>query len=814
MDHAAGQPETSLTEAAMRAMLAQHPDALVGAIDGDGLFVGMPETVPLTSQRIAVARSGLDLVQPSHRLAVINAWARVQLEGVASAAVALVGAASPDALIHIFDVTRDHGVFVGVIVATGATTAGLDQVAEIAPPPPRIVRVRKDGVSAITHAEPSVTAMLGWSGSEFVGHRSLDFIHPDDHERAIDMWMECLSKPGYTCRSRLRHSHRDGRWIWLEISNNNLLDDPDAGYVDCEMFDISEEMEAHESVRASEQLLRRLAGALPVGVAQFDVERHILYANERFYEIVGADVGADAETLLACVVDPQVMEDAFAAVYEGNDVDGEMHIDRLDRGGRRRCTLAMRALTNGDGAVIGAVCCLADITSAARMRSELEQRATFDALTGCVNRSTVISTLSAMLAVTQDEASPDRAAGIAAVFVDLNDFKAVNDQFGHAVGDTLLVAVAARLREIVRGGDVVGRLGGDEFLLVCANVADGNAAVSLGERVTAAITAPLTIGLVHLTPTAGVGVVWTAAPRGIEAEAFIAEADAAMYNAKRARDGRPVVANSRQGTTAAPPGGAAKRPAGDVLGARLRDAIVRRELQVHFQPVVDLGVGAVIGCEALLRWNCDGRLVAADEFLPAAEATGLICEIGPWVIDEVCRQAAATRRNDLTWFVNLSPRELAAPRTIVAFANAIDRHGISPSSLVVEITEHGLLPDDGAGSRTVTDLDRLGVGLALDDFGTGWSSLSRLLSVPVRWLKIDRCFTAAADTDRGAAIVAGIVRLADGLGATTVAEGVELESERAAVNALGVQYAQGCLFARPQPLGDLSLGLEVMNPAG
>lgn len=798
----------------MRAMLAQHPDAVVAAIDGDGLIVGMPETVPLTGQRIAVARSALDMVPPSHRPAVIDLWSRVQLERYASAPVTLVGAARPNAVMHVFDVTRDHGVFVGVIVATGATTAGLDQVAEITPPPPRIVHVRKDERAVITHAEPSVTAVLGWSTSEMVGVRSLDFIHPDDHERAIDMWMECLSRPGYTCRSRLRHKQRDGRWIWLEFSNHNLLDDPDAGYVDCEMLDISEEMEAHESVRASEQLLRRLAGALPVGVAQFDVERHILYANERLYEIVGADTDADAEALLACVADPQVMEDAFAAVYEGNDVDVEMHIDRLDRGGRRRCTLAMRALTNGDGAVIGAVGCLADITNAARMRSELEQRATFDALTGCVNRSTVISTLSAMLAIRPDEASPDRAAGIAAVFVDLNDFKAVNDQFGHAVGDTLLVAVAARLREIVRGGDVVGRLGGDEFLIVCPNVADGDAAVSLGERVTAAITSPLTIGTVHLTPTASVGVAWTASLRGVEAEAFIAEADAAMYSAKRAGDGRPVVANGRHGTV--PPGGAAKRPAAGVLGVRLRDAIVRNELQVHFQPVVDVGVGAgaVIGCEALLRWNCDGRLVTAGEFVPAAEATGLICEIGPWVLDEVCRQAAATRRNDLTWFVNLSPRELAAPRTIIAFENAIHRHGIPPSSLVVEITEQGLLADDGAASRTVTELDRLGVGLALDDFGTGWSSLSRLLSVPVRWLKIDRCFTAVAHTDRGAAIVAGIVRLADGIGATTVAEGVELESERAAVSALGVQYAQGYLFARPQPLGDLSLGVEVTNPAG
>ena len=536
-------------------------------------------------------------------------------------------------------------------------------------------------------------------------------------------------------------------------------------------------------------------------MAQFDVERHILYANERFYEIVGADVGADAETLLACVVDPQVMEDAFAAVYEGNDVDGEMHIDRLDRGGRRRCTLAIRALTSPDGAVTGAVGCLTDVTDSSRMRAELEQRATFDGLTGCVNRATAMVTL--------DDALAASGPQTAVIFADLDGFKAVNDQYGHAVGDTLLVAMAARLRDAVRAGDVVGRIGGDEFLVVCSEVTDTAAAIALGDRIADALQEPLDVDGVMLRPRASIGVACAGGrDPGIDAEMLIAEADAAMYASKSEGEGRPVLAGTPARRHAPRPA-----PAGD-LGPQLRRAIARRELEIHYQPVVDLGGAGIVGYEALLRWRRNERLVPAAEFIVAAETTGLICEIGPWVIDEVCRQAAATRRNDLTWFVNLSPRELAAPRTIVAFANAIDRHGISPSSLVVEITEHGLLPDDGAGSRTVTDLDRLGVGLALDDFGTGWSSLSRLLSVPVRWLKIDRCFTAAADTDRGAAIVAGIVRLADGLGATTVAEGVELESERAAVNALGVQYAQGCLFARPQPLGDLSLGLEVMNPAG
>jgi diguanylate cyclase (GGDEF)-like protein/PAS domain S-box-containing protein len=548
MSQVTEQTESSRAETVMRVTLAQNPNALVAAVDRDGLLVDMPHTVPLTNHRIAIARSALDLVQPAHRYAVITAWERAKTEGASRATVVLAGEANTTATMYLFDVTPEHGVFIGITVASDSTVVTLDEAPAIDPTPTRLTRTRKDAMAVIIGAEPTVTAVLGWDVSEIVGQRSLDLIHPDDHERAINMWMECLSQPGYTCRSRLRHAHRDGRWIWLEFSNHNRLDDADAGYVDCEMFDISEEMEAHEAVRASEQLLRSLAGALPVGVVQFDLDRRIVYANERLYEIVGAHRDADEDTLLTCVVDTSVVEDALARMYAGSDVDIEMYIDRLDGTGRRRCTLAMRALINGDGAVCGGVACLADITDAARMRAELEERANFDALTGCLNRSSVMSALSAMLADLGDEPAADQAGGIAVVFVDFDRFKSVNDRFGHAVGDSLLVGVASRLGGVVRTGDIVGRLGGDEFLIVCPDVVDSEEALSLGERITAAITSPLMIGAVRLAPTASVGVVWAAARRGIETGALIAEADAAMYSAKRAGHGRPVVAVSQLGT--------------------------------------------------------------------------------------------------------------------------------------------------------------------------------------------------------------------------------------------------------------------------
>lgn len=786
------------TTPTLRGLLQDHPHALVSAIDESGLFVPVPDSIVLTTQAVAVAQTALDLVQPADRMLVVDAWEAVKELGTATVQVLLAGAEPLTAQMDFIDVREEHGVFFAVIAVVDAPFAGRSAtppVLEVATP--RLARTRKDQAAFVLWTDSSVTGMLGWEPEDMVGRKSLEFIHPDDRDRAIAVWMECLSQPGWTSRARLRHLHSDGRWIWLEISNHNVLDDPAHGYVDCEMLNISDEMEAHEAVRASEELLRRLAEALPVGVGEFDFDYRLLYANERLYEILGAEAGAGAEELLRSLADPSQFEQSLRAVRRGEDVDIELQLDRLDGGGRRRCTLAMRGLSSADGQVIGGVLALTDITDAARMRSELEQRATYDALTGCLNRPSVMDRLAAVVG------QPADGPGVAVVFVDLNDFKAVNDQHGHAVGDTLLVAVSARVREAVRGADVVGRLGGDEFLVVCPDVHDAAAAQAVGDRVAASIATPLTVGSVLLTPTASVGVAWSGDRASVDADALIADADAAMYAAKHATTGRAVVADPRGkglGTPAFVP-----RERAEDVAVRLRIALERGEFEVHFQPIVDLRAPAtdVVGSEALLRWRSGGELIPAGQFLHTLDATGLICGIGPWVVDEVCRHAAANRRVDLRWFVNLSPRELAAPRTVAAFAASLERHGIKPGSVVAEITEHGLLADDGAGARAVTELHALGIEIALDDFGTGWSSLSTLLSVPVQWLKVDRRFTAAAASPRGAAIVAGIIRLAEGLGARTIAEGIEVEAERCAVEAIGVQYGQGYLFGCPQPLVDM-----------
>ena len=774
-------------ERALAGILASHPEALVMAIDDDGFFVSPPASLAFGTHRVAQARSALDLVHPGDRPIVIDAWAQVQDEGAATATVAIAGDGHASASLHLLDLRPAHGVFVGALVAPGVAAHVLDQVADIPVAAPRLVRTRKDALAVIIEADEDLTRMLGWERSEFIGHRSLEFIHPDDHDQAINTWMDVLGKPGGTARARIRHQHRDGRWIWLEIANRNLLDAD--GYVDCEMFDISEEMDAQEAVRANEQLLRRLAGALPVGVIQFDLDRRLLYVNDRLRDILGAGPDADGAAMFAAVVEPGPLASAIDEVLAGTDADIDLHVDRMDRRGRAHCTLALRALTGADGQVTGAVGCLTDITDSSRMRAELEQRATYDDLTGCINRATTMATLDRTLA----RSGPETAV----IFIDLDDFKVVNDQFGHGVGDSLLVAIAGRLRDALRVGDMVGRIGGDEFLVICPEVGDPETALGLGDRIAAATTAPLSFGEVTIQPRASIGIAWVGDRYpGADAEALIAHADAAMYASKAAGQGRPVLA----GSPARADAGRARRVAD--LAPQLRQAIARRELEVHFQRIGALQAGSDVGFEALLRWRRKDRLVPASEFIAAAETTGLICEIGPWVIDEVCRVASAAGRPDLKWFVNLSARELAAPRTVASFGNAIDRHGIDPTTLVIEVTEHAALLEAGMTRGVVAELRSLGVAIALDDFGTGHCCMSTLLEVPAGFIKIGRRFTASTGSSPGREVVAGIVDMAGRIGAATVAVGIETEAELAAATDLGLTMGQGHLLGHPAAIDD------------
>jgi diguanylate cyclase (GGDEF)-like protein/PAS domain S-box-containing protein len=500
-------------EAVLAATLAQHPGTFIAAIAPTGLFTDLPEELTRTGHRpIEGPRSALGLVTADDQRTVIDAWHRALNEGVANCLVHPIAAPERQVRLHIIDLTHRLGIFVGLLTGMEEHEATLIPHQEVRP---RLVVVHKDQTAVITGAGSEVGPLLGYAPDELIGRRSLDLVHPDDHERAIASWMDMLSTPaGAARRVRLRHLHRDGHAVWFEITNHNHLADPQHPGVVAEMLDISDEMAAQEAVRAAEQLMRRLTETLPMGILQVGADRRVSFVNDRAARLAGARVG-----------DPLRLDAIAAAVTEVLASAGDADLEYGRDGRRIRANL--RALTDDTGAVTGAIICLADVTEEVRLREELRHRATYDPLTGCFNRAATLATLE----------DPADGAGTAVVFCDLNGFKQVNDRYGHAAGDRLLTHVAARLRLAIGGSGVVGRIGGDEFLVICRDVAGPAQARQIGTDLLAALSdSPVEFDGHVLVPQVSVGVAWSR-PGGAGPDDLVARADAAMYEAKKTRTG-------------------------------------------------------------------------------------------------------------------------------------------------------------------------------------------------------------------------------------------------------------------------------------
>jgi diguanylate cyclase (GGDEF)-like protein/PAS domain S-box-containing protein len=497
----------------------------------------MPASVPVGTHAILDTRSALDIVVPADRVVIITSWEQARRVGIARAGVRLA-AESGSATVFFVDARHSHGVYLAVVLldvgSDGQTTSF-----ETTLIPPRVCRVRKNELAVILDIDDATTKILGWTARELVERRSLEFIHPEDRDRAVENWMEMLARPGGEHRWRGRHQHHDGSWVWMEITNRNLLDDAQHSCVLAEMVDISDEMAAQEALRAREQLLHRMAEALPIGLFQVDRDRSIVYANSQLFAILGLATAGRVDELSTIVAEDRLLFDRSldGVLTDGRDADLDVRIASPDE---RCCAMTLRALTDEAGSVTGAIVSVADVTESARMRAELERRATFDALTGCYNRAAVMSMLERCLR-TQDERD-----GLALVFVDLDGFKAVNDRLGHAAGDDLLKIVAHRVGNTVRALDSVGRLGGDEFLVVCPNITSLDEAGHVGERIADALRHEITLAGERISLRASVGVAWRRTTPDCwqvparTAESLVATADAAMYESKRHGAAQPV----------------------------------------------------------------------------------------------------------------------------------------------------------------------------------------------------------------------------------------------------------------------------------
>jgi len=566
---------------------------------------------------------------------------------------------------------------------------------------------------------------------------------------------------------------------------------------------------AAEAVRQSEQRYRGIVETAQEGVWTVDTEAKTTFVNRRLAEMLGYTVDEMLGRSLF-----EFMEDGDRALVAGNlqrrreGIPAEFEFKFVDKGGSPVWTIVHASgLNDQAGAPSGALAMVTDIrirkqaeADRERLQAELVHQAFYDSLTGLPNRALFLDRLEhAMLP------SSRRQPSEAVLFLDLDNFKLVNDSLGHDAGDELLKVVAERLTSCVRPEDTVARLGGDEFTVLLEGLSRQKT-VLVAQRVIETLSRPVVIDGHEILPRASIGIA-TRSNRGDTANKVLRNADLAMYKAKAAGRGRYALFDPEMNSEAL---GRLQ------LEAELRRAVEHSQFRIYYQPIVSMSDGSVAEVEALVRWQHPQRgLLSAEEFIPLAEETGLILPIGEWVLRQACRQVVAWERQrpggePVMLSVNLSARQFQHQSIVDIVRSALQNAGLAPSLLKLELTESTVMKDPAETAHVLQELRALGVQLAIDDFGTGYSSLGYLRAFHVDTLKVDRSFVEGLPHDEQAvALIRGVVALAKGLHLTVTGEGIETREQLISLQDSGCDLGQGFLYGRPIPAeatGKLLLG--------
>jgi diguanylate cyclase (GGDEF)-like protein/PAS domain S-box-containing protein len=493
----------------------------------------------------------------------------------------------------------------------------------------------------------------------------------------------------------------------------------------------------------------------------------------------------------------QALRDEQEIVRTGEPLVNVEEKETLPNGGIRWVSTTKMPLRDREGNIVGTFGISRDITQRKRAEEQLERQAFYDPLTELPNRALFRNRLQYLF-------NPARRASdrslFALLYLDLDRFKGINDSLGHDAGDELLVAIARRLERCVRPSDTLARLGGDEFTVLLTDIGSEVDATRVAERIHEEMAAPLEVRGHEVFTSVSLGIALSSAGYA-SAEDMLRDADIAMYRAKDAGRARHEVFAADMHRRAV----SSLR-----LETELRRAIERHEIVPHYQPMVRLDTGELLGFEALARWHHPSRgVILPDQFIPLAEETGLVEAIGGQMLGDACRHACEWQRRHprpvpIGISVNVSTRQLSQASIVAAVERVLRDTGLDPRTLSLEITESALMHNLKAGAGVLERLRAMGVGLHLDDFGTGYSSLAYLHSFPADAIKVDRSFVSRMDrAPPQAAIVKAIVSLAHNLGMEVVAEGVETDPQAEALRALGCRRAQGFLFSRPLPADEL-----------
>jgi diguanylate cyclase (GGDEF)-like protein/PAS domain S-box-containing protein len=641
-----------------------------------------------------------------------------------------------------------------------------------------------------TYASSKVKELLGYAPDEVVGHTPFDFMPAEEAARVGARFGALVAARAPIVRLENLNQHKDGRLVALETSAEPFFDERGAfrGYRGIDR-DVTERLH-HEARHA---LAARVFESTEDGILVVDADNRIVLVNPACERITGYAshelVGQDPR-LLASRRNPKSF---YEAMWQALLTTGHWQGDLWNRRKSGEVYVQRTSISTIPGPTprsLRRVAVFSDVTREVRHAEELEFQATHDALTGLPNRRLLVALLERELARARREAEQT-----AVLMLDLDGFKHVNDTYGHHWGDHLLVEAATRLRGCLRAADTLGRLGGDEFMVVLGGDVAADEARLVAAKLGGELQRSFTVDGAQVFVTASIGVALGPAD-GDDASVLVANADAAMYQAKAAgkNDCRLFAPSMHQASS--------NRLRWET---ELRRAVEAGQFELHYQPIIDLRSRQVVKAEALVRWRHPERgLLAPGAFIGLAEETGLIVPLGAWVAREALRQLRAWRAVAPPGFrvsVNVSPAQFQRSDVLALFEELASGDEATLEALELEITEGTLLQDTGGAARDALNaLVTRGASIALDDFGTGYSSLSYLLHLPIQTLKIDRSFVSGSPLEpRPRALVEAILRLAESIGMAVVAEGIETEQHAAFLVAAGCALGQGFWFSRPVP---------------
>ncbi len=642
------------------------------------------------------------------------------------------------------------------------------------------------------YASPSLGNTFGFSSDEVLGRSGWEFVHPDDRPRVQTAFERVIQSGGATEVLLFRVINSSGEWLWVEEVFTNLLDDPNVSGIVCNGRDVSERVRAEQALNESEAKYRAIAETSQEGIWVVTLSGHTVYANQRMAELLGTNLkamyakpapswfGPETAAFVADrlqrrrVIGPEGYELVYA------HPDGSMRF------------LHFSVSPHGVDDKPESLAMVSDVTETTRAQEALRRGALYDDLTGLPNRTLLADRVAQALSRNQRY----QFGQVAVLFLNLDRFKLVNDSLGHAIGDELLRAVADRLQDLPGiAGATLARFSGDEFVLL-AEESDPSQADALAKQALEALRPPFRIGPHQLYVSGSIGIALSPAR---SADDLLRFANSALHEAKTVGRGQAVRFDPEIAAAAA-----------DRLSLSndLRDALSHDDLDLYYQPVVDLQTGGVVAVEALARWKHPDRgCVPPDVFVSVAESTGLCAELDYWALERACRdhhQLTDAIGVTATVAVNISARHFThtgLEETVLAVTR---RWGTDRRRLTLEITESALMERPAYASGMLESLRQHGITAALDDFGTGYSSLGYLSQLPVSTLKIDRTFIKSITEDPDSlAIVTSIVEMAKALGLCTVAEGIETNEQLTVLRRLGCNVGQGFLWSPAVPLEEL-----------